>query len=200
MSAQTVTGWYLDIEPPEWMTVPHAPADVAGWRADAAAVFALLAEVEQQLVDADELAPLDGELDIDDAIDTLLEFSAALPDELVLVAGLGVPGRWPLPVIVSVTATGDNPDDLLEAAGARGGLPVDLPTVDYLPDELGDGIRVTRFDLDDDGAVWATVACARRSGGTDTVLTWRTSQLELVPVFSPLVEELLAHVRIGTAP
>jgi len=200
VSAQTVTGWYLDIEPPEWMTVPHAPADVAGWRADAAAVFALLAEVEQQLVDADELAPLDGELDIDDAIDTLLEFSAALPDELVLVAGLGVPGRWPLPVIVSVTATGDNPDDLLEAAGARGGLPVDLPTVDYLPDELGDGIRVTRFDLDDDGAVWATVACARRSGGTDTVLTWRTSQLELVPVFSPLVEELLAHVRIGTAP
>ena len=200
MSAQTVTGWYLDIEPPEWMTVPHAPADVAGWRADAAAVFALLAEVEQQLVDADELAPLDGELDIDDAINTLLEFSAALPDELVLVAGLGVPGRWPLPVIVSVTATGDNPDDLLEAAGARGGLPVDLPTVDYLPDELGDGIRVTRFDLDDDGAVWATVACARRSGGTDTVLTWRTSQLELVPVFSPLVEELLAHVRIGTAP
>ena len=200
MSAQTVTGWYLDIEPPEWMTVPHAPADVAGWRADAAAVFALLAEVEQQLVDADELAPLDGELDIDDAIDTLLEFSAALPDELVLVAGLGVPGRWPLPVIVSVTATGENPDDLLEAAGARGGLPVDLPTVDYLPDELGDGIRVTRFDLDDDGAVWATVACARRSGGTDTVLTWRTSQIELVPVFSPLVEELLAHVRIGTAP
>jgi len=200
VSAQTVTGWYLDIEPPEWMTVPHAPADVAGWRADAAAVFALLAEVEQQLVDADELAPLDGELDIDDAIDTLLEFSAALPDELVLVAGLGVPGRWPLPVIVSVTATGENPDDLLEAAGARGGLPVDLPTVDYLPDELGDGIRVTRFDLDDDGAVWATVACARRSGGTDTVLTWRTSQLELVPVFSPLVEELLAHVRIGTAP
>ena len=200
MSAQTVTCWYLDIEPPEWMTVPHAPADVAGWRADAAAVFALLAEVEQQLVDADELAPLDGELDIDDAINTLLEFSAALPDELVLVAGLGVPGRWPLPVIVSVTATGDNPDDLLEAAGARGGLPVDLPTVDYLPDELGDGIRVTRFDLDDDGAVWATVACARRSGGTDTVLTWRTSQLELVPVFSPLVEELLAHVRIGTAP
>jgi hypothetical protein len=199
MSAQTVTGWYLDIEPPEWMTVPHAPADVAGWRADAAAVFALLAEVEQQLVDADELAAPDGTLDIDDAIDTLLEFSAALPDELVLVAGLGVPGRWPLPVIVSVTATGENPDDLLEAAGARGGLPVDLPTVDYLPDDLGDGIRVTRFDLDDDGAIWATVACARRSDGTDTVLTWRTSQLELVPLFSPLIEELLAHVRIGPA-
>jgi len=199
MSAQTTTGWYLDIEPPEWMTVPRAPADVAGWRADAAAVFEVIADVERQLVEAEELPPHDGELDIDDAIDTLLEFSAALPEELVLVAGLGLPGRWPLPVIVSVTATGEHPDDLLEAAGARGGLPVDLPTVDYLPEHLGDGIRVTRFDLDDDGGIWATVSCARRADATDTVLTWRTSQLELVPMFSPLIEGLLAHVRIGTA-
>ena len=57
MSAQTTTGWYLDIEPPEWMTVPRAPADVAGWRADAAAVFEVIADVERQLVEAEELPP-----------------------------------------------------------------------------------------------------------------------------------------------
>jgi hypothetical protein len=46
--------------------------------------------------------------------------------------------------------------------------------------------------------VWAHVACARRRDGADVVLTWRTSRLELVPRFSPLLEDLLAHVTIET--
>jgi len=194
MSDVKAITWSLDIEPFDWITVPAAPTDVDEWRADVATVFGLLDEADAELVDDLPLAP--GALDIDLALDTLLEFAAALGDDLLLVAGLGLAGDWPLPVIVDVSATADDPGDLLDAAGARGGLPVSAPTVDDVAE--GDGIRVTRLDLDDDGAVWAQVACARRRDGVDVVLTWRTSHLELVPRFAPLLEQLLARVTIET--
>ena len=193
--------WSLDIELHEWMTVPSAPRDVAEWRADVTALFELLAEFEFEFeseseseVIVNELVP--GSSDYNATLDSLLEFAAALSDDEVLVVGLGLVGHWPLPVIVSVTATGHGLLDLPEAAGASGGLPIDRPTVDDIAQ--GDGIRVTRLDLDDDGALWATVACARQTGDVVVVLTWRTAQLELVPQFSPLLEELLAHVTIGS--
>lgn len=194
MSEITAITWSLDIEPLEWIVVPSAPADVDGWRADVATVFELLSAADEEM--ADELPLSGGALDIEYALDTLLEFSAALGDDLMLVAGLGLAGDWPLPVIVDVSATASDPGDLLDAAGARGGLPVAAPTVDDVAE--GDGIRVTRLDLDDEGAVWAQVSCARRGDGVDVVLTWRTSRLELVPRFSPLLEELLALVTIET--
>jgi len=190
------TSWMLDAAPPEWLRIPWLGADVDldKWREDAALIFRLLEDVDRQVVEPGT-APRAG-LDIDDAIATLLAFSSGLPDGHDLVAGLSVPGRWPLPVIVSVTASGAD-EDLLSAAGARGGHAIEAPVVEYLPEELGDGIRVTRFDLDDDGTVWASVCCARRAAGLDTVLTWRTSELDLVPLFSPLLESLLAAVRTG---
>jgi hypothetical protein len=194
MSDVKAITWSLDIEPLEWITVPAAPTDVDEWRADVTTIFELLSETDAELVD--ELPLADGTLDIELALDTLLEFSAPLGDDLLLVAGLGLAGSWPLPVIVDVSATADEPGDMLDAAGARGGLPVSAPTVDDVAE--GDGIRVTRLDLDDDGAVWAQVSCARRRDGVDVVLTWRTSHLELVPQFAPLLEQLLARVTIET--
>jgi len=202
VSAVAESTWELDISLPQWLEVPSGDGDggdvnvdIDQWRADVAAVFTLLEEVDSQL-GAD--APQNGvALDILRAIDGLLEFSASLPDGHHIVAGLAVPGRWPLPVVVAVTAT-DESYDLLAAAGARGGSPIEAPTVDYLPEELGDGIRVTRLDVDDDGAVWATVGCARRAAGLDTVLTWRTTELDLVNSFSPYLESLVGSVRMGT--
>ena len=200
MSAVAESTWELDISLPQWLEVPSGDGgdvsvDIDQWRADVAAVFTLLEEVDSQLGDD---APQNGvALDIPRAIDGLLEFSASLPDGHHIVAGLAVPGRWPLPVVVAVTAT-DESYDLLTATGARGGSPIEAPTVDYLPEELGDGMRVTRLDVDDDGAVWATVGCARRAAGLDTVLTWRTTELDLVNSFSPYLESLVGSVRVGT--
>ncbi|MEG8037683.1 hypothetical protein QP157_20900 [Sphingomonas sp. LR61] len=42
-------------------------------------------------------------------------------------------------------------------AGADGGLPVEQPAVDELPSTSGARPVVTQYDLDDDGAIWATV-------------------------------------------
>jgi len=192
-NAQAVA-WSLDVEPRQWIAIPAPSSGSNQWRSDTGDLFRSLSALE---VLDDDLPLVDGVLDVEFTLDTLLEFSAALGDDLVLVAYLGLPGRWPLPVIVDVSVTADDPDDLLEAAGARGGLPVFAPTVDDV--DGGDGIRVTRLDLDDDGALWAQVACTRRGGGVDVVLTWRTSHLELVPLFSPLLDDLLARVRVETA-
>lgn len=189
--------WSLDVGLPEWLAVPAGLADEAAWRADVTEVFAAMAEVDASLAGVDG-APLPGPgLDVSSALDTLLAFAAALSPDQRLVAGLGIAGRWPLPVVVSVWASAGD-DDLLDAAGARGGTPIEPPTVEYLPDELGDGIRVTRFDLADDGAVWAGVSCARRDSGADCVVAWRTTELELIPLFSPQLESLLGCIAVGT--
>jgi hypothetical protein len=194
MSETGVITWSLDIEPHEWITVPTSGFDLVQWRADVTTVFELLSEAEEKIADG---PPLDlGTRDIESTLDTLLDFSASLAGGGTLVAGLGLVGHWPLPVVVDVSATATDPGHLLDAAGARGGLPVNPPAVDDVAG--GDGIRVTRLDLDDDGAIWAQVSCARRADGADVMLTWRTPHLELVARFSPLLEELLAHVIIET--
>lgn len=191
--------WTLDVELPDWLHIPAAPLDAAGWRSDVTQIFAAIAEVDAGLVGTAGAPPAGGPLDVPSALDTLLEFSAALPAGQRLVACLGIAGRWPLPVIVRVWESAGSDDDLLDAAGARGGMPVDQPSVEYLPEELGDGIRVTRFDLDDEGAVWASVSCARRADGVDSVVHWRTTELELVPLFSPRLEKLIGWIGIGVS-
>jgi hypothetical protein len=194
----TAPVWTLDVELPDWLGIPASPDDAAAWRSDVAEIFAAITEVDAGLAGTEGAPPAAGPLDVPSTLDTLLEFAAALPEGQRLVAGLGVAGRWPLPVVVRVWASGDTDDDLLDAAGARGGMPVDQPTVEYLPEELGDGIRVTRFDLDDDGAVWASVGCARRADGVDSVVHWRTTELELLPLFSPQLEELIGLITVHT--
>lgn len=194
--------WSLELELPTWMAVPAAPSDELQWRADATRLFILLGEMDEAMpADLRVLSERRG-FDADsrkNALDALLETAAALPEGQRLVAGLSVADRWPIPVVVRVNLTDDELEDLLEGAGARGGSPIEAPTVDYLPEELGDGITVTRFDLDDSGALWASVGCARRRDGVDTVLTWRTSDLALVPVFQPMLTSLLASVVVEGA-
>lgn len=199
----TAPTWTLDVELPDWLAIPTLPFAEESWREDVTVILEAIDEIDAGLAGT-EGAPTPGEpLDLPAVLDTLLAFAASLPADQRLVAGLGIAGRWPLPVVVRVWASAGSDDDLLDAAGARGGMPIEPPTVEYLPDELGDGIRVTRFDLDDDGGVWASVSCARRTAGPngtsiDTVLTWRTTELDLIPLFFPQLEGLLESVIITT--
>lgn len=195
--------WWLDVAAPDWLDVPVAPCDAAQWRGDVTEILALLESVDTQLEGEEGVLAPRGPLDLGATLDGLVEFAAALAPGQRLVLGLAVPGRWPLPVVVEVSLIGDDPEDLMVVAGARGGLPIETPIVESLAEEFGDGIRVTRFDLDDDAALWVTVTCAQRratgGGEIDSVLTWRTTDLELVPLFSEHLETLYRGIRIGEA-
>ncbi|TFD85854.1 hypothetical protein E3T61_17165 [Cryobacterium lactosi] len=192
----TTTPWSLDVGLPDWLLIPVGPVSPPLWREDVTRVFSAMVDVDERLSsDSEHLRPA-VPLDIDGALDTLLDFGAALPPGARLVAGLSVPWRWPLPVIITVTPVHDPPLSLLELTGGKGviaaaGRPADVD------EDLGDSIRSTRFDLDDAGDIIATVSCIRRDSGADTVVTWRTSDLDVVTQFTPWLERLLAAVRIG---
>ncbi|WP_267425070.1 MULTISPECIES: hypothetical protein [unclassified Curtobacterium] len=204
MSATPVLTSRIDVEVPQWLVVPGTADVTPAWRAGALELFAAIAQVDRD-APADQRV-FDGgpEVDPEAALDTLLEFRAALDGGERLVAGLGVPNRWPLPVVVSVGMAESDGPGLLELAGAEGGLPVERPAVDELPDHVGgEGPVVTRYDLDDDGAIWATVCAVRRETFTaddtttpvDTRVLWRTRDLDVVPVFGDELIDLLAAVK-----
>jgi len=199
----------IDVEAPRWLVVPD-PADATpSWRAEALRLFEAIVQVDRDAEGEQRIFDHGHEVDPVVALDTLLEFRASLEGGDRLVAGLGVPNRWPLPVVVSVGVAAGGDDDgephrtraLLELAGADGGLPVEQPAVDELPEHVGgEGPVVTRFDLDDDGAIWATVCAVRREDGRDgpavhTRVLWRTRDLDVVPVFGSEVVDLLAAIR-----
>jgi hypothetical protein len=180
----------VDVDPPAWLIVP--PADMASgpWREAAAALFAFSAEVDRT---CGVTPPV---LDVDGALDGLLAMAATLGETSRLAAGFSVPGAWPLPVVVDAGLTGDDAPDLLELGRARGGSPLEAPLIDDLPDDVGPGVVVTRFDLDLEGRVWATVTAAARRDGLDVTATWRSTDLGLLPLQTPAVVELAGHVRL----
>ncbi|ROP75607.1 MULTISPECIES: hypothetical protein [unclassified Frigoribacterium] len=180
----------VDVDPPAWLIVP--PADMASgpWREAAAALFAFSDEVDRT---GGVTPPV---LDVDGALDGLLAMAATLGETSRLAAGFSVPGAWPLPVIVDAGLTGDDAPDLLELGRARGGSPLEAPLIDELPDDVGPGVVVTRFDLDLEGRVWVTVTAAARRDGLDVTTTWRSTDLGLVPLQTPAVVELAGRVRL----
>jgi hypothetical protein len=212
MPAPSIVTSHLDVASPEWLVVP-GPEDVtAAWRAEVDALFTVIAEVDRgehgSVSDDGDTHVLFAPRPVDTAsmVDDLIDAAADLGPGQWLVAGLGVPNRWPLPVVVSVTVAGSGtPDqdvpgqssaDLLALAGATAGLPTEPPEVDELPEHLGgEGPVVTRYDIDDAGAIWASVAAVRRQDGIDTHVLWRTRDLEVVPVFTPSVVALIGHVE-----
>ena len=181
----------VDVDPPAWLIVPPADTASGPWREAAAALFAFSAEVDR----TGDVAP--PELDVEAALDGLLAMAATLGEGSRLVAGFSVPGAWPLPVIVDAGLTGDDAPDLLELGRARGGSPLEAPLIDDLPDDVGPGVVVTRFDLDLEGRVWATVTAAARRDGIDVTTTWRSTDLTLVALQTPHVVELAGRVRLA---
>lgn len=195
----------IDVEAPQWLVVPDVADATPAWRAEALRLFEAIVRVDRDAEGEQRVFDDGREVDPVTALDTLLEFRAALDGNDRLVAGLGVPNRWPLPVVVSVGLAEDSGQDLLELAGAEGGLPVERPAVDELPDHVGgEGPVVTRYDLDDDGVIWATVCAVRREtigdgADVDTRVLWRTRDLDVVPVFGTEVVDLLAAIRNGVS-
>lgn len=195
----------IDVESPQWLVIPDVADATPEWRAEVLRLFEAIVHVDREAEGEQRIFDDGREVDPQTALDTLLEFRASLDGGDRLVAGLGVPNRWPLPVVVSVGVTdGDDARGtraLLELAGADGGLSVEQPAVDELPEHVGgEGPVVTRYDLDDDGAIWATVCAVRREGGrdgtaVDTRVLWRTRDLDVVSVFGPEVVDLLAAIR-----
>ncbi|RUQ10037.1 hypothetical protein [Curtobacterium sp. HSID17257] len=175
-----------------WLLVPHPDEVDTAWRAETLELFDAVVRLDDERPEH----RTDERLDTVAALDTLLAFRAGLGPGQWLVASLAVPGNWPLPVVVTVGLAEGGTTELLELAGATGGLPVEPPSVDELPGHVGgEGPVVTRYDLDEDGAIWASVTAVRRADGVDTHVLWRTTDLGLVPVFAPLVVDLLATVE-----
>lgn len=195
----------IDVESPQWLVVPDVADVTPEWRAEVLRLFEAIVHVDRAAEGEQRIFDDGREVDPRTALDTLLEFRASLDGSDRLVAGLGVPNRWPLPVVVSVGVVDDGDRDdargLLQLAGAEGGLPVEQPAVDELPEHVGgEGPVVSRYDLDDAGAIWATVCAVRREDAgdgqrVDTRVLWRTKDLDVVPVFGPEVVDLLAAIR-----
>ncbi|WP_139195988.1 MULTISPECIES: hypothetical protein [unclassified Curtobacterium] len=204
MSPTPVLTSRIDVEIPQWLVVPDTEGATPAWRAEVLELFAAIVRVDDAAEGEDRVFDDGRQVDPVAALDTLLEFRAALGAEGRLVAGLGVPNRWPLPVVVSVGVAEPGGESLLELAGAEGGLPVERPAVDELPDDVGgEGPIVTRYDLDDSGAIWATVCAVRRETlvgadgpvDVDTRVMWRTSDLDVVPVFGGELVGLIGAIR-----
>jgi hypothetical protein len=196
MQAAPVLTSVIDVDLPEWLLVPPTVTDE--WRTAVCDVFDTITRVERALPEEGRMFEDGMVIDARAAVEQLVRMAGDLDGDDRLVASLVVPNRWPLPVIVSVGAA-DPEADLLDLAGATGGLPIDAPTVDELPPEVGgEGPVVTRFDLADDGAIMATVCCLRRADGVDTRVLWRTSDLAVVPILLPSLVELVGAVRNTT--
>ncbi|PUB23587.1 hypothetical protein C8K30_111185 [Promicromonospora sp. AC04] len=121
----------------------------------------------------------------------------------VVAATFRVPDSAPVPVLVTVgIEPPDDPGDhLMTALGATGGHSVAPPKIEHVDLPDGDGMRVTRLDLDPEtGGAWVSVCLGRRTehpdAVVDTVLQWRSQDLLQGPAMTELLDELLPAVSI----
>lgn len=188
------SSWWLELDPSEWLVVPTE--DDGHWCAE------VMDRVRRPLDDGEgsDARPDNVRDDIAErSVSGLLAYAATMADDGLTVAALGVPERTPVPVVVTVAAIDeDDPLDLLEACGARGGASFDAPEVEYLDLEAGDGIRVTRVDVGADAVARMSVSLGVRSECTDTVIRWRSTDIAIVAEMTDRLDRLLAGIRIDS--
>ncbi len=217
MRATTRPSWTWTIEPPDgWLVVPSTatePADaVRAWESEV--VEALLESFLPEGAtgpdgpdpDADHVAMVRSSLA--QTVGSLVTLAdEAATEGARAIAGVGLLDRGPVPVLVTVgMGDPDESDDVfMTVLGAKGGNPVSPPGIEYpeLPD--GDGIKVTRVDIDEaTGGAWVSVAAGRRTefpdGVVDTALVWRSQDLVLVPTILDVIVDLLPAVKIIRSP
>lgn len=213
-------GWTWHVDPPEgWLLVPSTatlPPDLlAAWEQEVAGL------VRSSLFDDGDGGPRfetgspadedpDGVLDAvrdrvaAESVANLRAFADGVIDGgALVVATFRVPDSAPVPVLatVGIEPLGDPGDDLMTALGATGGSPVAPPKVEHVDLPDGDGMRVTRLDLDPvNGGAWVSVCLGRRTehadAVVDTVLQWRSQDLLHGPAMTELLDELLPAVSI----
>lgn len=207
--------WSWAIEPPDgWLTVPSTatePAEVVErWQDEV--VELLMGSFGTQTSEgsdgsASELSPDQAEVmraALTRTVASLVTFAdEAATEGARAMAGIGLLDRGPVPVLVTVGMSdpADSDDVFMSVLGATGGNPVNPPSIEYpdLPD--GDGIRVTRVDIDEAGGAWVTVSAGRRTEFSDvvvdTALVWRSQDLVLVPTIHEALVGLLSAVKIN---
>lgn len=202
--------WTID-EVEGWTAVPSSadPAEVVReWHDEV--VAAVLASVEptmDQMIDLGvPVSDADRELmhrNVAESVTNLVAFADQVAPDARVAALVGLQDRGPVPVLVSVALSepGAGDDTLMQVLGATGGNPVNPPNIEYLDLPDGDGIRVTRMELDPDNAeVWLSVGLGRRTehadAVVDTVLLWRTQDIIIAEAVGAALDELLPAVRI----
>lgn len=205
-------GWTWTVDEPEgWALVPTAdavpPELLETWEREITEVVRVsFDDGPVETTDAETLEALDAlrERVAVESVAGLRAFAEGVLDAgALVVATFRVPDSAPVPVLVTVAIEppGDPGDDLMTALGATGGHPVAPPKVEHVDLPDGDGMRVTRLDLDPvSGGAWVSVCLGRRTehadAVVDTVLQWRSQDLLHGPAMTELLDELLPAVSI----
>lgn len=193
--------WSLDLAPEDWLVIPAHTDDPWTTATVERVRAALTSEAFGEDSPADARIPDLIRTVATDAVQRLCELADTVAPDETVVAALGVTGRTPVPVIVTVAAIDEHdPVDLLDVCGARQGRSFDAPDVEYFDVPGGDGIRVTRTDVGRDAVAWMSVSLAVRTELADTVIRWRTTDLALVPEMTERLSVLLAGVRLHPDP
>lgn len=206
-------GWTWTVDEPEgWVLVPTAaslPADLlATWELEVADLVrsSLFDDGSEPEADEGADAVLEAVRDgvATQSVANLRAFADGVLDSgALVVATFRVQDSAPIPVLatVGVEPSDDSGDDLMTALGATGGSPVAPPKIEHVDLPDGDGMRVTRLDLDPQtGGAWVSVCLGRRTehpdAVVDTVLQWRSQDLLHGPAMTELLDELLPAVSI----
>jgi hypothetical protein len=170
-----VVSWEIDFDPATWLAIPEIrdEAELEEWvdRASQAVVKDFSAELK--------LVPEYPEV-VRYQLRVLGEMAQRrAADGSLILAHLPGPDWDPMPVEVAfVEPRSESPDYLLDMAGARGLPAVQPPTVEHvLTDDLGEGIRVLRYEDDKDLGLVANLCYAWRAHETDVFLFVQTDDL-----------------------
>lgn len=202
--------WLVD-EPEGWLLVPTTDALptelLVAWEREVTEVIrASFADDPEEQADDEtgEVLTALRERVAAESVANLRAFADGVIDAgAVVAATFRVPDSAPVPVLVTVGVEppGDPGDHLMTALGATGGHPVAPPKIEHVDLPDGDGMRVTRLDLDPEtGGAWVSVCLGRRTehpdAVVDTVLQWRSQDLLQGPAMTELLDELLPAVTI----
>jgi hypothetical protein len=185
-----VVSWQVDFDPAVWLPVPETDdeADLEHWveRAADAVVNDFRAEFQ--------LAP-----DYPQLIRVQLRILGELAQRKsqqgwLTLAHLPGPGWDPFPVYVTFQEPrAESPDYLLDLAGARGLPAVQPPTVEYVTvDDLGEGVRVTRYEEPEGFPLTETICYAWRARDTDVLVLAQSDDL---PRLAEVGDDLAALTR-----
>jgi hypothetical protein len=205
-------GWTWTVDEPEgWVLVPTTdavpPELLETWEREITEVVRVsFDDGPVETTDAETVEALDAlrQRVAVESVANLRAFAEGVVDAgALVVATFRVPDSAPVPVLVTVgiEPLDDPGDDLMTALGAIGGNPVAPPKIEHVDLPDGDGMRVTRLDLDpENGGAWVSVCLGRRTehadAVVDTVLQWRSQDLLHGPAMTELLDELLPTVSI----